>query len=863
MSYGNFTLYESDPSSGGMTAATAYVEDAFKDISLPATNNTGLTDTAATNPTGLFMANNDAPRYGAKTLFIKDLVLIEDRTKWISQKPTYRVIWHESCPSIEAFVFGKFTILRDGPFRVCVQIDQEGDGIGVTGILRRLNWIVQGSPQDPATAQMATDGANTSTISFARADFKYDDILNSQESFASVFVTTKGDLNNFGSYPAQASNETNDLHTFQLTAIQKATLKFVGVIGYFENATNNIQFAPGTTYVNKNKVETTSGSAVALPALGSSLGGRSVLFKTSAGAYGVTSIAATMLQSVGTGASGTNLVDVTLGSGASFPAGTGVVIPAAAGSSMFYGIVQSVSTDTLTVSPTLPFGVSGALYAAFHAGPTYAINASLFVKSDEIGVSTIMSVKEVFTNNTHFNSYFSTVEAKGRISYRGPDFTGASISLWNSFSRNHGLRLRYINGLSTMVQVEGYFSALELEFAAASFASGATELFQGTFFINGVPAFGLAEGMTGIRKMTVMTDAGPGWNTVQLGLGSSMSTQLALTNVTFYERAAPIAPTFGRLAEIDTLQTQVAGPISQRESALGTFKRYFAEEVLLQSATLSLVPPFGGAWTYADLLSDIGGYKSNHTFGCFSFSYFGKDFAIVGTSLSGASVLVTLDGASVFSDFNLIHSVATEGFHTVGWTLMTPGSSAVLFGIDVFRTRGELNYSQNDLPRLDYLTKNYIPEIPANEIILYGVTALAASFGEVPFFPLVWRNMGTAIECINNADQGSIFKVIEPGLYQIKMMWPTAFTGNVGIVKNPPSLATGTGVLTSPALGFIYASVDVYLGTIAYLESGDVVCPMVETGTTAAGPAANQTNYFFSITKVENYLPTNKQQRLG
>lgn len=869
MSYGNFTLYGSDSSGGGSTATLNYVEDVFKDISLVATNNTGLTDTAATNPTGLLMANNDAPRYGAKTLLIKDLVLIEDRTKWISNKPTYRVIWHEHFPAIEAFVYGKFTILRDGPFRVCVQIDQEGDGIGVTGVLRRLNWIVQGSPQDPATAQMSTDGVSTSTINFSRTDFKYDNVLNSQQNFLSVFETVKGDLNNLGVYQAQSSNETNDLHTFQLTAIEKQTLRFVGVIGYFENATNNIQFAPGTTYVNKSEVETTSGAAVALPSLGSSLGGKSVLYKAADGTYGVTSIAATMLQTVGVGSSGTNLVNVSLGTGGSFPAGSGVVVPAVAGASLFYGIVQSVSTDVLTIAPTLPFGVSGVLYTAFHSGPTYVISPTLFVKTHDLGASTIMSVRDGFLTNLHFTAYYDGAEARARISYRGPDFTGASIPLWDAFSRNHGLRLRYTGGISAMIRVEGYFSALEMEFAAASFASGATRLFTGTFSINGVPAFSLNEGFTGIRRVPIMTDAGPGWNTVLLEIGNSMSPFLALTNVALYERAAPIAPTFGRLAELDTLQAQVQTPASQYSSALGTFKRYFAEEVLLQSATLSLVPPFAAAWQYADQTADIGGYISAHTFGCFQFSYFGKDFTIVGTSLSGASVLVTLDGASVFSDFNLVHSVPTEGFHTIGWTLMTPGSSAAFFGIDVFRTRGELVSTQNDLPRLDYLTKNYIPEIPRNEIRLYGITTLGTTYGNVAYYPLVLTNLGSSIECINDPGYGSFFRVLESGMYTVDVFWASAGTGAVGMVLNPTDLATPGDVLSNGAgslvgFGFGFPSNPyVPLTATKNFNRGDVVCVMIENG--GAGPQDGSGNvlYSFSIRKVENLLPTNKQQRLG
>src|SRR5882762_2000559 len=96
----NITLFQSDPnnSSGG---AADYVIDNFRDTSNPAT-----TDNANTNPLSLFFVNSDTPQYQAKTLFVKDLVLISDRTKWIKNKPTYIVEFTETSPQIVGYVYG-------------------------------------------------------------------------------------------------------------------------------------------------------------------------------------------------------------------------------------------------------------------------------------------------------------------------------------------------------------------------------------------------------------------------------------------------------------------------------------------------------------------------------------------------------------------------------------------------------------------------------------------------------------------------------------------------------------------------------------------------------------------------------------
>ena len=96
------TLFTSE-STTASAGAGQYVQDVFRDVVLPATNNTGLTNSSTTNPIGALVGDCDVPRYGAKTLYIKDVVLIEDRSKWVAGAPTYRIIWTENFPAVVGY----------------------------------------------------------------------------------------------------------------------------------------------------------------------------------------------------------------------------------------------------------------------------------------------------------------------------------------------------------------------------------------------------------------------------------------------------------------------------------------------------------------------------------------------------------------------------------------------------------------------------------------------------------------------------------------------------------------------------------------------------------------------------------------
>src|SRR5579862_3644751 len=101
----NWFLFKpgSTGTSGGGTSSGSYVQDMFSDTSLPATNNANFTSNVSVNPFGKFFNDNDSPKYGAKTLYIKDAQLIDDRRLWINNQPTYQLIFTESAPYLFAY----------------------------------------------------------------------------------------------------------------------------------------------------------------------------------------------------------------------------------------------------------------------------------------------------------------------------------------------------------------------------------------------------------------------------------------------------------------------------------------------------------------------------------------------------------------------------------------------------------------------------------------------------------------------------------------------------------------------------------------------------------------------------------------
>lgn len=653
MSFNGPTNYKS--SAGGGSASSDYLKDAFKDISVPATSNTGFSSTVSKNPLNGAFTNDDAPKFDYKTLWVKDLVLLDDHSKWQDDRPTYRVIFHEDFPGVDAYVWGDVR-LRNSQTGISVDLREGGDGFGITTTGRRCHWFVNPSGAATQSAYVKVDGAiNSQSISYG--------------SFSGIYSGT-----NFYYAGANATtNDTRDIHDYQLVASNTGTLNISGVGVYFEAATAGlVDFYPGSTYVNMTKVTTSSGSGVSLPSLSGFIGGAHVLYKTAAQAYAVATQERRGLTTIAQGTDATNLVTVTTGTGASFPVGTGVVVQSHGGS-YYVGAVVNVSTDTLTVSPSLVQGLSGLMWRAWQAGNSLTIGSTAYRQVGSIDFGS------AFTPGNQF----SFLNTQNMHMYQDPQnlFRVYGQSLINTSNDGYkGIRLSVLN---SFLQVEGNFCAAEAEWIAGQ---GATSVIHATYMINGAPgAFSQQFGFTSSIKKVLFTDGMAGFNQFRMTAGGSMLNAV-LRKINFYDVAAPVGPTLGRLAEIKTYGTQVnRNFIGTTVAAFGTHQRVYADQMYLT----------GNAVIGATHSLTGGVYMNGSSGAAATIRYYGKDFCVVGSQ--SASTIIQLNGSTVGATFGLVHSVATLGFHTV--TVSNSASTMILSAFDFFRPRGEIRNVQNFLPR--------------------------------------------------------------------------------------------------------------------------------------------------------------------
>lgn len=650
------TLFQSV--SGAGQSANDYLRDSFEDLSLPPSSNTGFTSTALTNPFGKFFLNTDSPKYSYKTLYVKDLVLIQDRTKWVNLKPTYEVIFTESFPGIFAYCFGDIR-LRNFANGKSVDVRNIDDGFGVTAIARRAGWILNPSVQTAATADIVVDGVDTGN------DLDFSNSSNVPQSLG--VGVNKYYIGNHA-----AANETKNIHDYRITANQTGLLSVAGLVVYFENATADIDLFPGVTYVDKDKKTTTALTNAAVQTIVGRNGGKSLVYKTSAGTYSQITVEAPSTETTATGTINTNLISAALGTGASFPAGSGVV-GIASGTSFYVGSVISVSTDTLTMGQTLSFALSGPLYKAWWAGPTIGINASLYALSYSFDPS--LSSVDIgqslgFASANTGDLFFQDPEKKYRVwgknlkpttteGYYGVGFTGTAF-----------------------LQSGSYASAVELEFAGEG-------ILHATFSINGVAAWGINEGFTGIAKKTIFTDAGPGWNNFYLSTGNSMG-GVVVSKINYYEMQPSVGQTLGRLSYYDTIVNSVErAAINATLGYLGTYRRLYSDELYLS-----------GSWGRGTTSTSAGGvfWAGSSTNSVLNFNYYGKNFGVIGTA--GATLTITLDGASINSSLNVMKTVSTTGFHSVVLTARN-GTTTLIEAVDVMRPQAEISSLQNFLPESD------------------------------------------------------------------------------------------------------------------------------------------------------------------
>lgn len=699
---GNFQLFKPSGGAAG-TAASDYLKDAFEDLSVPATNNSGLNSTISTNPLNGYFANDDGPKYGPKTLYIKDLVLIEDRSKWQQGQPTYQVIFNESFPGVLGYVWGTPELRRgviyngiadiqqpfqsmDAAHMVNVKFVNGVGGVGITCKGRRVQWLVTPTSNLGSgagyVAQLQVDGANTTTIPIANNRNTYN--------------------RNLGrSYTAEvnsASNATNDLHDFRLLA---SDCSVAGVVVYFENTGANIEFDPGVSYVDKMKIETTAGASLALPAFGSSLGGSSVLYKDSFGNYGATSLSIIPVSMASVGASGTDQITVATGSGASLKINQGVI--ATFGTSTYVGVIKNISTDTLTVSPTLAIGVSGVLYPYFYSSPTLAISATLF------GAPAFSLGKEIFKGSSAFLGLTGGDQSQY---YQDPDGNFSSIytALYErsqsvTYASNQFALFPVVGSASLIpcvMQVQGRFSAAEVEFLVDQSTAG--DLIDYFVSINGLTTFAVSasvdNGTTAtpqIIRQTLVSDAGTDWKVLRIGLGASHSTNVGISKVNLYKYRPEAGVSAGALAHLDTLQAEAsidANGVRNILVAPGTYQRYYTPQLFFQGAWSQQV----GSGT--DSNANIDDFFTTSSSATIQFQWYGKNLTIWGAP-GGASVFMSIDGVQDpaglgASFFNRTIPVASEGFHSL--VLGRRVGTLTVGAIDIGRTHAELESLQNFVP---------------------------------------------------------------------------------------------------------------------------------------------------------------------
>jgi hypothetical protein len=652
------TLYRPQAGGGGGSGSSDYIKDLFQDVSRKATNNTNLTSSATTNPLSEFFNNTDSPQYGTKALFIKGLELIADKSKWISNKPTYKVIFTENFPQVKAYAYGNVRML-DTQTGFSLFMENIDDAIGVVGQVRQVGWILN-TQAETATVTPYLDNVAGSALTHGSA---------------AVEAVQKG-VNNFNILLQSASQASNDIHDHRIEADVYGVTRVVGMVVCFENTGANIEVRPGSSYVDKTLATTTVGATMALPTIAGRLGGKSLVYKTAALTYLMNTLEPSALETTGVGLSGTNLVDTTTGQGGSFPIGTlfGAI---ASGTSFYFGRVSNQSTDTLTVGPTLPFALSGPLYKYGYAGTTFAIAASYYKASVEID-------PERITNPVVGTGFGATT---GALYYQDPE---SRFRIWGSnlyVTTLEGVPGIGFLGASGWLQIEGKFAAMDFEHKSAG-------ILHATFSINGLNCFGLNAGFSGLFKKSILTDSGPGFNRVVIAPGASFDpANNVFSKFTLYDLHNQ-GITAGLLAEFPTYVNTIPHAAENATfGTLGAVEKHYADELYLS-----------GMWTRVNGASFAGGvaYYGASTNSTLKFQYYGTNFAFQGTV--GGSMTALLDGASIGVAFNVMKSVATLGWHTVSLAY-NAGATAQIEAIAVLKPQtGELTSLQKfDAadPRLD------------------------------------------------------------------------------------------------------------------------------------------------------------------
>jgi len=655
---GSPTFFDQNAQSS-QSNASDYLKDTFDDYTLDATNNGTLTDTALTNPLRANFANTDIPLYGVKTLWIKDIQLISDKSKWISGKPTYQVQWNENFPNVVGYFAGNVALdvvpsLKQGlvsatqilePRTVAerrqVNFGSTGDVFGVTGKIRKVQYILKKLVSGAVlTPQCQIDGVNSNTVSLGPLPV------------------------NIGFFEDTASLQTNDLHTYSIASPDPGSVSVVGIVVYFENSGANFEALPGSSYVDKSKVTTTSGVTFAVgSSIGSSLGSIFTIYKSGSG-YNQDYQNLPAITSVGNGFSGTNLLTVSTGTGASFPLNTAIM--AQQGASTFLSNIINQSGDVLTLGVTIPFGISTSIIRSWNYGPSFPVSATLMQLIEMIDFKNNLNVGGTNLPGNVF---------PGVLNYSSP-YLNYHISALNLGTSNvvTNIPSAVWNGLSGVIQIEGYFQGLNIE------TVGNAQLNM-TSYVNGITATVYAESQTGIINRTIMSNAPVQWNSVVLACGASQGL-VGIKSISLYKYHSAPGISFGKLSRTDFLESFGSRPAYNATLApMGTFRRVRAAELNYS---------FGASgWTRQVGMSNVFGFEqySISATGVVGYQYYGNRFMVQGTLGSSTTYSVNGAGASPLA-LGIPLGVTTEGFYRVDITNWS-GSFAIS-GFEYGRSKDEL-----------------------------------------------------------------------------------------------------------------------------------------------------------------------------
>jgi len=634
-------VFQGGGGAGG--GASDFLVDAFQDFTVPASNNAGLSSTISSNPLGVFLGDNNTPKYRQKTLMIVGCAPVEDRSKWINASPTYELTFDQTYQAVRGYVTGSPRISKT-PYGTALNLQFSGDVIGVNTKCVRMGWIIAPTTET-GTARIFTDGTDTTRTA----------------TFGPTTPTLSG-LGYNSNYTVwhQAADETSELHDFRLVANEFGTLNVIGVVLFFDDA-SGIVASPGSAYFGRAKISDTVGATLSVLANVNELGYRGTIFQNNTG-YGVSinSIGGS-LTSFATGTSGGTSVDVSVGHGASFPAGTGFI--ANQGTSTYIGTVVSVSTDNLTVTPALPIGLSATIFRAWRGGQSLSISPTAYQLIQSLDPQTLSDPGQFQTIGWGLTTSMFWQDRRGDVRITAQNVMLSANTTVPAFGN--------VGGTLGIIQIDGRFAAMGLELAASGFVSA-------TFSINGIPSHSVSNGATGIIRRSVFT-SGSGWKSVRIALGSSNLAAISKINLYGLNEGA----TLGVIAGFDSDMTSgVRYAPNATLMGVGAFRRFYGDQMFFQ-----------GPWDRQGSAGDAGGilYVGSTTTCSFTHRYIGSNYAFIGTQ-SGGSLSITRNGGAVGSTFGVFGTGVSMGFQSIVGSVL--GATVRLSAIDVQTqgVRGEIEY---------------------------------------------------------------------------------------------------------------------------------------------------------------------------